>query len=86
MQEVKYVSNLSLDREWADNAAIQVTLNAFRMNIEILNDSERIPSDIILPFDEDPIASLQRIVVGYIGNVHYASTEFHQPYPPAMWG
>ena len=33
------------------------------MSIEILNDSERIPSDIILPFDEDPIASLQRVVV-----------------------
>ena len=56
------------------------------MSIEILNDSERIPSDIILPFDEDPIASLQRVVVGYIGNVHYASTKFHQPYPPTMWG
>ena len=82
----KYVSNLSTDREWADNAAIQAASNVFRMNIEILNDSERIPSYIILPFDEDFIANPQLVVVGYIGNVHYVSTEFHEPLPPAMWG
>ena len=40
----KYVSKLS-------------TSNAFRISIEILNDSERIPSYIILPFDEDSVAS-----------------------------
>ena len=52
------VSNLSTDREWADNAAIQVTSNAFRISIEILNNSEKIPSYTILPFDEDSVASL----------------------------
>ena len=82
----KYVSNLSADREWADNAAIQATSNAFRISIEILNDSERIPSYTILPFHEDYVASPQHVVVGYIGNVHYVSTEFHDPFPPAMWG
>ena len=82
----KYVSNLSTDREWADNAAIQATSNAFRISIEILNDSERIPSYTILPFHEDYVASPQHVVVGYIGNVHYVSTEFHEPFPPAMWG
>ena len=80
------VSNLSTDREWADNAAIQVTSNAFRISIEILNNSEKIPSYTILPFDEDSVASPQHVVVGYIGNVHYVSTEFHDPFPPAMWG
>ena len=34
----KYVSNLSADREWTDNAAIQATSKAFRISIEILND------------------------------------------------
>ena len=34
----KYVSNLSTDREWTDNAAIQATSKAFRTSIEILND------------------------------------------------
>ena len=82
----KYFSNLSTDREWADNAAIQATSNAFRISIEILNDSERIPSYTILPFDKDSVASPQHVVVGYIGNVHYVSTEFHEPFPPAMWG
>ena len=82
----KYVSNLSTDREWADNAAIQATSNAFRISTEILNDSERIPSYTILPFDKDSVASPQHVVVGYIGNVHYVSTEFHEPFPPAMWG
>ena len=82
----KYVSNLSTDREWADNAAIQATSNAFRISIEILNDSERIPSYTILPFGEDSVASPQHVVVGYIANVHYVSTEFHEPFPPAMWG
>ena len=55
----KYVSNLSTDRGWADNAAIQATSNVFRMSIEILNDSERIPSYIMLPFEEDSIANPQ---------------------------
>ena len=32
------VSNLLADREWADNAAIQATSNAFPISIEILND------------------------------------------------
>ena len=82
----KYVSNLSTDREWADNAAIQATSNAFRISTEILNDSERIPSYTILPFDKDSVASPQHVVVGYIDNVHYVSTEFHEPFPPAMWG
>ena len=80
----KYFSNLSTDREWADNAAIQATSNAFRISIEILNDSERIPSYTILPFGEDSVASPQHVVVGYIGNVYYVSTEFHEPFPPAM--
>ena len=82
----KYVSNLSTEREWADNAAIQATSNAFRISIEILNDSERIPSYTILPFHEDYVASSQHVVVEYIGNVHCVSTEFHEPFPPAMWG
>ena len=82
----KYISNLSTDREWADNAAIQATSNAFRISIEILNDSERIPSYTILPFDKDSVASSQHVVVGYIGNVHYVSMEFHEPFPPAMCG
>ena len=82
----KYVSNLSTDREWADNAAIQANSNAFHISIEILNDSERIPSYTILPFDEDSVASPQHVVVGYIGNVHYVPTEFRKPFPPAMWG
>ena len=60
--------------------------NAFRISIEILNDSERIPSYTILPFDKDSVASSQHVVVGYIGNVHYVSMEFHEPFPPAMWG
>ena len=82
----KYISNLSTDREWADNAAIQATSNAFRISIEILNDSESIPSYTILPFDKDSVASPQHVFVGYIGNVHYVSTECHEPFPPAMWG
>ena len=82
----KYVSNLSTDRGWADNAAIQATSNVFRMSIEILNDSERIPSYIMLPFEEDSIANPQPVVLRYIGNVHYVSTEFHEPLPVAMWG
>ena len=40
----KCVSNLPTDREWADNAPIQVTSNAFPRSIEILNDLEGIPS------------------------------------------
>ena len=59
----KYVSNISTDREWADNAAIQATSKAFRISTEILNDSERIPSYTILPFDEDSVASPQHGVV-----------------------
>ena len=51
----KYVSNLSTDREWADSAAIQATSNVFRISIEILNASERIPSYTILPFDQDSV-------------------------------
>ena len=82
----KYVSNLSTDRESAGNAAIQATSNAFRISIEILNDSESIPSYTILPFDKDSVASPQHVFVGYIGNVHYVSTECHEPFPPAMWG
>ena len=42
----KYVSNLLTDRKLVDNAAIQATSNAFRISIEILNDSERILSYI----------------------------------------
>ena len=37
-------------------------------------------------FGEDSVASPQHAVVGYIGNVHYVSTEFHEPFPQAMWG
>ena len=37
----KYVSNLSADREWADNATMQATSNAFCISIDILNDSEK---------------------------------------------
>ena len=51
-----------------------------------MNDSEKIPSYKILPFHEDYVASPQHVVVGYIGNVHYVSTEFQEPFPPAMWG
>ena len=43
----KYVLNLLTDRKLVDNAAIQATSNAFRISIEILNDSERIPSYIV---------------------------------------
>ena len=80
----EYVSNISTDREWADNAAIQATSKAFRISTEILNDSERIPSYTILPFDEDSVASPQHGVVWYIGNVQYVSTEFHELLPPEM--
>ena len=31
-----------------------------------------------------PSTLLSDILV--IGNVHYVSTEFHEPFPPAMWG
>ena len=81
----KYVSDLSTDREWANNAAVQATSNTFRISTEILSDSERIPSYTILPFDEDSAAKPQHVVVGYIGNAHYVSTEPHEPFAPAMW-
>ena len=81
----KYVSDLSTDREWANNAAVQATSNTFRISTEILSDSERIPSYTILPFDEDSAASPQHVIVGYIGNTHYVSTEPHEPFAPAMW-
>ena len=65
---------------------MQAMSNAFRISTEILSDSERIPSYTILPFDEDSVASPQQVVVGYIGNAHYVSTEPHEPFAPAMWG
>ena len=82
----KYVSNLSADREWADNAPILVTSNVFCISIEILNDSERKPSDTILSLDEDSVASPQHVVAEYIGHDYYVSTEFHEQFSPAMWG
>ena len=82
----KYVSNLAADRERADNDAMQATSSAFSISTEILSDSERIPSYTILPFDVDSVTSPQPVVVGCIGNTYYVSTEFHEPFPPAMWG
>ena len=82
----KCVSNLSTDREWADNAPTQATSNVFGISIKILNDSERKPSQTILPFDKNSVASPQHVVAGYIGNEHYVSREFHEQFPPAMWG
>ena len=40
----EYVAILPTNREWANNTAIQETANALGISIEIINDSERLPS------------------------------------------
>ena len=68
------------EREWADNAALPATSNTFHISIEILNGSDRIPSNIILPIYEESIASPKILVFGYV------STKFYEPFPSTLWG
>ena len=81
----EYVASLSTNREWANNTAIQATANALGISIEIINDSERIPSYTVTPCKVESNTRHKHVVLGYIGNIHYVATEFQEPFAPASW-
>ena len=56
--------------------------NALGINIEIINDSEKIPSYTVIPCEVESYTRHQHVVLGYISNVHYVATEFQEPFAP----
>ena len=74
----EYVSSLSTNRERANNTAVQATANALGISIEIINDSERIPSYTVIPCEVESNVRHQHVVLGYISNIHYVTTEFQE--------
>ena len=73
---VKEVIENPWKREWANNTEVQATANALGVSIEIINDSERIPSSTVIPHGIESITRHQRVFLGYIGNVHYVEQSF----------
>ena len=82
----EYVASLSTNREWVNNTALQATANALSISIEIINDSERIPSYTVITYEVESNITHQHVVLGYISNVYYVATEFQEPFAPASWG
>ena len=80
------ISSLSANREWANNTAVQATANALGISIEIINDSERIPSYTVIPCEVESNVRHQHVVLGYISNIHYVTTEFQELFAPASCG
>ena len=82
----KYVASLSTNREWANNTAIQVTANPLGISIEIINDSERVPSYTAIPCDVESVTRHQFVILGYISNVRYVANKISRTIYSSLMG
>ena len=75
-----------MKREWVNNTTILASENVFGISIEIINDTDRIPSYTVIPCEVESNTRHQHVVLGYISNVRYVATESQEPFALASWG
>lgn len=78
-----FILELSTDREWADNIAIQAVSDAFNVCIELINSNERYQTSVINPISS---TSQRTLILGHIDQLHFMATEPDLPFETATWG
>ena len=78
-----FTCQLSTDRQWADNHAIQAVADAFGITIDLVNSNPRYGTRRITPRSSE---AKRLIVLAHIDQVHFMATEPNYPFETSTYG